>query len=128
MTMQKGIKSERPIADIVIGAVLILIGVYIFLPMLPGLWSPTFLEPQNNLHSRYAPIHFVVMGLVPIPIGIYLVINALQKRYFLLIDTTKGIKRKIVFNGDISSSEIRSFIEQAQAKYGYHIATTTQEE
>jgi hypothetical protein len=128
LTMQKGIKSERPIVDIVIGAVLILMGVYIFLPMLSGLCSPSFLEPQNNLNSRYTPMHFVVMGLVPIPIGIYLIFNALQKRYFLQIYTTKGMKRKIVFNDDISYSEIRSFIEQAQSKYGYHIVTTMQEE
>lgn len=128
LTLQKGIKSERPIVSIAIGVLLILMGFYIFLPMFLDLWGPILLEPGSNLSPRHAPTSFVVMGLVPIPIGLYLIITALQKRYFLLVVTANGMKRKIVFDDDISYSEIRSFVEQVHTKYGCHIAASMREE
>ena len=125
MSLQRGIKSERPIIEIVIGTIFILIGGYIFLPMLSDLLNAISFGP---VESRYGARKFVAMGLVFIPLGIYLIFDALRKRYFLLIATRTGKKRKIVFNTDISYSELRSFIDQARTKYGYHISATIPEE
>lgn len=126
MTLQRGIKSERPIVDVVIGLVFISLGIYIFLPML--LYWLSFLRQDSSMTPRDSPSRFIAMGLVTIPIGIYIISTAFQKRYFLLIGTTNGAERKIVFDSDLSYSEIRSFTAQAQTAFGYHISATTHED
>lgn len=125
MTLHHGIKSERPIIDITIGVIFIFIGIYIFFPMLSSLVSAIFLGP---IVPRYNASKFVSMGLVFVPIGIYFIADVIRKRYFLLITTKRGDKRKIVFNSDISYTELRSFIDQAKMKYGYEISAILPEE
>ncbi len=125
MSLQRGIKSERPIIDIGIGATFFLIGFYIFLPILSDLLTAIVSGP---VVSRYGARRFVAMGLVFIPLGIYLIFDALRKRHFLLIAMIHGKKRKILFNTDISYTELRSFINEAQTRYGYHISEMIPEE
>ncbi len=128
MTLERGIKSERPLVDILIGSAFILTGFYVYWPLLLSLWGKIFLSPGSELAPRIASSKLIVFGLILVPVGVYLIFTALKKRYFLLIITTHGMKRKIVFDADISYTEIRSFIEQVRTRYGYQIAATMREE
>ncbi len=125
ISLRYGIKAERPILNVLIGGALIAVGVYIIWPFVWEMVGPLFFAPGSKSAPGYRAIRFAVLCLLVIPVGFF-ILQGLQKRYFLLITTRSGARRKIVFDEDLPYNEIRSFIENVRAELGYDILVCTE--
>ena len=126
ISLRYGIKAERPILNVLIGGALIAVGVYIIWPFVWQMVGPLFFAPGSKPAPRFPAIRFAVLCLMLIPVGFF-ILQGLQRRYFLLITTQTGGKRKIVFDQALPYNEIRSFIENVRAEFGYDIVLRTRE-
>jgi hypothetical protein len=109
VALKFGRSDHRPIVSMSIGFVLVLVGLF-------GLVE-FFIAMKGY---RYE-LGMVAFGLI----GASLIIDALKQRYFLEIDTKKGIRR-LVFTKNAQKDEIADFCNKAETIYKYQISNDVQ--
>ncbi|HTV43214.1 MAG TPA: hypothetical protein VMF08_21805 [Candidatus Sulfotelmatobacter sp.] len=105
ITLKFGRSDHRPILTISIGIILGLVGVF-------GL-----VEFFIAMRGYRYELGMVAFGII----GASLIFDTLKERYFLEIETKKGIQR-LVFSKNAQKKEIEEFCAQAGAIYNYQIA------
>lgn len=104
VTLKFGRPEHRPLLSIIIGAILVLVGIF-------GLIDFFFGKKAN----RY------VLGLVAFGIiGGSLIFDAFKQRYFLEIKTKKD-SRRLVFSKEAARSDIADLCNKARTVYQYQI-------
>jgi hypothetical protein len=112
--------------NILIGALYIAVGVFIFWPFFWDMCGHLFNNPGSKPAPKVWDFEFAVYCLLVIPVGFF-ILQGLQRRYFLLITARSRKKRKIVFDESLAYNEIQSFIESARAEFEYDIVICTKE-
>jgi hypothetical protein len=105
ISLKFGRAEHRPIASLVFGSVLTLLGVFGLVEM--------FLAPKG---IRYE-LGMVAFGVI----GASLIFDALKERYFLEVSKNQAIRR-LVFSKQAQLKDIREFCGQVRAIYKHDIA------
>lgn len=111
VTLVYGTGAQRPIVQAAVSLIIVILG--IFLGVLP------LYHVLSKGMSNYNLKGFA-FALLLVPIGIWLLIEVLQRKYYLLVKTDKRAQ-KVVFKSSTKASEISEFIKKAQEDFGYNI-------
>lgn len=117
ITLKHGLKANRPFIEMCIGIGLIALGYFTGILPIKSFLIKIINEPEVNIRPT---LYTIFMALIWTPLGVYLTIDALKRRYYLLIETVSG-KKKAVFKDDLTKSEVITFINNIRDKYRYNI-------
>ncbi len=106
--LRYGIGSERPAIQLLLGLVFFGIGCFFLVDLVLWLfWGGTAYD-----------VEALAIGLIPL--GGWLMCNAVRKKYFLFIHLASD-RRKLVFKGKFEQSDLLAFIDEAIEKFGFNI-------
>ena len=118
ISLEQGSPVERPIVQIFIGIMLLAMGIGF------GVWPLFDMFSKNDLSSNSYSLWPFAFAVPLILIGFWFLTEFFQKRYFLLIETEKEL-RKIVFDTNVSDHEVRLFVDRANRLFGLNISRGT---
>ena len=119
ISLQYGTGATRPVMQAILSFIVIALGLMCGIPILRLIF-------QGTTVNIYLILRSMTWGSPLIFIGSWLLIEVLQRRYYLLVNTSGG-SQKIVFRGKIDRMEIMQFIRRAQLEYSYNIDTGLRE-
>jgi hypothetical protein len=103
-----GLGSERPLAGVILGVVLLLMGAW----------------PLRTLYlvlTEGGTFHIVtIMAVAFLCVGGWLIYFSLKKRLHFLVRTEKD-RRKILFHGKIRQEDLMNLLRAAEKDFGYSI-------
>ncbi len=123
ITLNYGTSANRPIAQLIIGIILIGGGMIFFFPIIGFLIDAMQGNTSLNQHNGYK---FFAFGAPLVFIGAVLIKEVFKKIYYLLIVTDDG-SQKISFKEETELLQIRKFIREAEQKFNYHIDSNLEE-
>ena len=112
-----GYQANRPLIQIAIAAVLLSLGYFAGIHPITNYIINLIGNPEAAIRPT---VYTIFMALIWTPIGIYLVIDALKQRYYLLVETDTN-KQKIVFQDKISKNEVYNFVNSIRDQFRYSI-------
>ena len=115
ISLEQGSPVERPIVQIFIGIMLLAMGIGL------GVWPLLDIFSKNDLPSNSYSLWPFAFAVPLALIGFWFLMRFFQKRYFLLIETEKEL-RKLVFDTNVSDHEVRLFVDKANSLFGLNIS------
>ena len=102
-----GTPEERPLASLLLGAVLVL----------PGLWHLA-LAAEGQAHFGLKSLRVESAVLLLLGIGLWLIWRSLAQRSYYLLVTGAGRPRKLVFKVKDGLKGVEAFLAEAEARFG----------
>jgi hypothetical protein len=115
ISLRHGFSVERPIAHAIIGIGLVALGFVLGV-------RPLYLVVANrDFGPEPCTLDIFAYAVPLILLGGYFIYSMMIKRYFLLVLTKSGTKRKLVFRGKLSFGEVCAFVMNCNSAFGYQV-------
>lgn len=108
--LRRGIVGERPVLQVVVGVVAIVLGLAL-LSSVVGVFESTWLWMSARIAAAGAPLAML---------GGYVLWSGVRPGYYLLVRTNDDA-RKLLFHGKIDLAEVSRVLEFAHARFGYAV-------
>ncbi len=114
ISLKFGFTAERPISQLVVGGILILLGLYL------GVYPLNDMIVRGDYPWGWGSLKMFAYAVPLILLGGHYLNKLFAKRFYLLVRTDND-KRKLVFNDKLTEGEVVAFIMNCNSSLGYGV-------